>query len=69
MTTRLMPFGKFAGYPIEEVPRQYLRWLVRQGQLYGQLKDDVERVIAGRPLLPTNTDLEVLANLVVARSQ
>ena len=63
--TRLMPFGKFAGRPIQLVPGGYLRWLAKQGNLFGQLKQDVERSIAKLPLLPTDADLEKQAQLIV----
>jgi tellurite resistance protein len=43
-----MPFGKFRGYNLEDLPDHYLKWLLFdadfvQGQLLSEIQDEVER--------------------------
>lgn len=35
----LMPFGKFKGQKLIEVPARYLLWLYENNKAYGQLKE------------------------------
>ena len=37
-----MPFGKYSGEDIANVPTSYLRWLRDKADLYGELADEVE---------------------------
>jgi len=37
-----MPFGKYKGEPLEDVPGSYLLWLHSQGLDEGPLKDYIE---------------------------
>ncbi len=38
----LMPFGKFKGEKLANVPDSYLLWLHKEGKLYGEFKRYVE---------------------------
>jgi hypothetical protein len=42
-----MPFGKYQGCEIENIPESYLKWLKRSVPLYGDLKAEVEGVLSG----------------------
>ena len=55
-TFHLMPFGKYKGLQINQVPRDYLRWLLRQGTLYGWLLDVIASVVTGIPLPETDEE-------------
>ena len=39
---REMPFGKYRGYPITEVPTGYLRWMLRKGWLADWAEEELE---------------------------
>jgi uncharacterized protein (DUF3820 family) len=41
MTT--MPFGRYGGTPLQDVPKQYLRWLLRQGNIRPDLRIAIKR--------------------------
>jgi hypothetical protein len=44
-----MPFGKYKGRPLNEVPMDYLRWLVREcSGLHSTLRQAVRQEIARR---------------------
>jgi len=43
-----MPFGKYQGYDLADIPTSYLRWLVEHVDLYGELADEVEAELAAR---------------------
>lgn len=45
-----MPFGQFAGRPLNKIKRGYLRWALEHCQLTNQLKADIECVINKMPL-------------------
>lgn len=38
----LMPFGKFKGEKLANVPEHYLIWLHNEGKCYGELKTYIE---------------------------
>lgn len=40
--TSIMPFGKFKGIELQEVPDSYLIWLHKEGKCYGELKAYIE---------------------------
>lgn len=42
-----MPFGRFRGSPLGDVPTRYPRWLLTV-DLYGGLREDVEAELCGR---------------------
>lgn len=44
-----MPFGKYRGWPVEEIETQYLIWLSTHCELRGPLKIAVSTVLAYRP--------------------
>jgi uncharacterized protein (DUF3820 family) len=50
-----MPFGKFKGWPLEEIELQYLEWLQDHVPLRGHLRVAVSQEIAAR------TDLEIVS--------
>lgn len=37
-----MPFGKYKGLDLEDVPASYLLWLYEEGNLLGELKEYIE---------------------------
>jgi hypothetical protein len=44
-----MPFGKYRGYEVEEIPINYLEWLWENVELYGQLENEVGDIVEGVP--------------------
>lgn len=40
-----MPFGKFKGYPVSELPREYLEWLQSNVDLRGRLASAVAEAL------------------------
>jgi len=40
----LMPFGKYKGYELGDVPAEYLLNILRSGEATGQLKEYIEDV-------------------------
>jgi hypothetical protein len=46
----LMPFGKFAGRPINKIQKPYLAWVVENCDLSNQLRADIQCVLSGMPL-------------------
>jgi hypothetical protein len=49
-----MPFGKHAGVELTEVPRQYLRWLRRQPNLGAWLAKEIDDVLNGKVVAPSD---------------
>lgn len=45
---RLMPFGKYAGEPLSEIPSGYLHWLLTDCELDEDLYADVETELENR---------------------
>lgn len=41
-----MPFGKFRGYPVSELPREYLEWLTENIDLREPLASAVEAALS-----------------------
>ena len=41
----LMPFGKYKGKKLREIPFEYLEWLNRQPNLKGKVKQQIERYL------------------------
>lgn len=39
-----MPFGKYKGLDLEEIPLEYIDWLINLDNLHGQLKEEVEHI-------------------------
>jgi hypothetical protein len=53
MSAMVMPFGKYKSTPIDEVPRDYLAWTIKEGALRdGPLKNRVVAILAGDPEAP-----------------
>lgn len=42
-----MPFGKYEGEELEDIPVSYLRWLRANVELYGELEEEVEYILSG----------------------
>jgi Putative quorum-sensing-regulated virulence factor len=42
-----MPFGKYVRQPVSTLPRRYLRWLVDNVALKGELKAEVQAALFG----------------------
>ena len=43
-----MPFGKYKGDDLEDIPNSYLQWLSDQGIEEGILKDEIEDELLDR---------------------
>ena len=43
----IMPFGKYQGFDLEEIPREYLEWIAENLDLYGELREAVFDVLLG----------------------
>ena len=52
---RTMPFGKHKGKPLDKIPKQYLRWLLKNCSLWSELRADIQAVYDGKPL-PVNLE-------------
>ena len=39
-----MPFGKYKGLYLEEIPLNYIKWLLTETQLREPLKQEVEKI-------------------------
>ena len=44
----LMPFGKYQGYELEEIPKSYLQWISEHLDLYGELREAIFDVLIGK---------------------
>lgn len=51
-----MPFGKFKGRQTHETPRYYLRWLLENVELTGDLKKAVELGLEKKEYNPTTIE-------------
>ena len=47
-----MPFGKYEGREITDVPKGYLRWLENNVPIQGNLGEEVYAVLRGLPTPP-----------------
>ena len=47
-----MPFGKYRGYEVGEIPFKYLKWLWNKVKLYGELQDEVAEIVQAYEYLP-----------------
>jgi len=47
-----LPFGKYRGWPLSEVPMTYLAWLLESARLTWELREAITREIAARLDLP-----------------
>ena len=43
-----MPFGKYQGYELVEVPKDYLKWVAENLDLYGGLRIAIFDVLIGK---------------------
>jgi hypothetical protein len=43
-----MPFGKYQGRDLEEIPKDYLNWIAEHIDLYGPLREAVFDVLVGK---------------------
>ena len=55
-----LPFGKYAGRHIWEVPKSYLRWALRAGALRGWFRSAAVAMLAGEPLPPAPAPTQTL---------
>ena len=44
----VLDFGKYRGYPLADVPENYLKWILRNCDLSHNLRKDVEKVLYAR---------------------
>jgi uncharacterized protein (DUF3820 family) len=54
---RNMPFGKHRDKPLNEIPKGYLRWVLNTCTLNDALRRDIQCVLNGDPLPPTEDEL------------
>lgn len=57
----IMPFGAYAGLPVECIPLSYLRWTQRSLKLDWRLEESIECVLADKPV--PRTDAERMAEV------
>ena len=43
-----MPFGKYQGHEIEEIPKDYLKWVSNNLDLYGDLRTAIFDELVGQ---------------------
>lgn len=43
-----MPFGKYVGTEVSELPTKYLEWLTENCDLYGDLEEEIEAELQSR---------------------
>ena len=43
-----MPFGKYKDFQLEEIPRDYLKWISENLDLYGDLRIAIFDVLVGK---------------------
>ena len=43
-----MPFGKYQGYKLEEIPKAYLKWVAESLDLYGELREAIFDELLGK---------------------
>lgn len=48
---RVMPFGKHKGKQFSAIPRGYLRWMIANVPVDGWLKNEIDHILYGSPLL------------------
>jgi hypothetical protein len=53
-----MPLGKHAGVELTEVPKQYLRWLRGQQWVGGWLVKEIDEVLNGKMVAPSDESFE-----------
>ena len=53
-----MPFGKYKGCDLGDIPDGYLDWLWANVDLYGDLRDEVEAIVVCRSFGVARTDLD-----------
>jgi hypothetical protein len=59
-----MPFGRYRGRPLQQVPHGYLRWLRENVKLSPFLAQAVDCVLSGRPI-PDDGDLDEQVHRIV----
>ena len=70
-----MPFGRYAGRPLDALPDDYLEWLATLGNLREPLRTRVEResrrrlgcAEAATPSLPLAPEIRLAAECIVSR--
>ncbi|MDA9778778.1 DUF3820 family protein [Rubripirellula sp.] len=59
-----MPFGKYKGRCLRDVPHEYLRWLESNVDLFDPLQTAVACVIDGRPM-PDEVNIDDMLDQVI----
>jgi hypothetical protein len=53
-----MPFGKYRDWELADVPKHYLQWLRRQQWLGAWLVKEIDAVLNGEVVAPTDESFE-----------
>jgi hypothetical protein len=54
-----MPFGKYSGHPIEDLPSDYLHWcLINLSKMGPELRGEMKRVLAAGNLTMSTADVD-----------
>jgi hypothetical protein len=59
----MMPFGRYKGTEISDLPRPYIQWLNDNVVLYGRVKGEVEAILKGEETMPNKSFEEILAEM------
>lgn len=55
---KTMPFGMYHGIDLPSIPKSYLRWLLRNCEIKGDLLDSIRAVLNGQSPPPSQADLD-----------
>ena len=61
--TPTMPFGKYRGQPLSEIPADYLRWVEPKEFVRPQLREVIKKELAQRSSAPTRSSAVSLQEL------
>jgi hypothetical protein len=63
----MMPFGRYKGVPLDQVPVSYLEWVLATCDITPRLRSEIERLLGGRPgrARPEQPDVGELVGRVI----
>ena len=65
----VMPFGKYKNRPLDEIPRGYLRWVLKNCQMSDSLHQAVECMVKALPLPPEPLSLEAELEAIMRKNK